>query len=760
MTDTPRADLREQAVAVFDYLHRAGRLAATASALRRPLGTAALPPEGALDRLLHVAWSVGALAVRREATADVLLGLDPDSTVLVHDGALAVVAAALPRRNALRLVRPETGETETVAVRALLGPDGRVPVLTITDAARASTGDPLSHGYDGGYGGGDGGGPGGDGSGHVAFGNEDSHHTSLRDALRQVRRMLRPEGRDLWTIGGYALAVGLTSLVLPLVSQALIDAVSLGVYTNQVIVLGGVIALGMLLNGSFAIVQHYAVDLLQRRVFVRTGLDIARRLPRIRHAVFNDAYAPELVNRFFDTVTFQKAVAKLLLDGLAYTLVAVASLALLAVYSPFFLVISVIVLLFVPLVVFGLGYGGLATSVDESQGKYALARWLEEIGRAQTSFKLYAPPTFVHARADAISAHYVGTRGAHFRVLARQSVASLVFRTIVTLVALGIGGRLVVDGQLSLGQFVAAELTLLSLLAALERLVGMLEHGYDLLTAAVKIGALTDLPTDPPGEGALAGTGPLAVSLRGLSFGFGGRPGPFREASLDVPAGAHIAIVGENGTGRTTLAYLLAGVLRPTRGLIALGTQDLARLDAHALRGQVGLAMGTDELFDGTIEENITMGRPLTFDEVWEAVCLAALDGPLLALPEGLQTAVVGTGRSLPGGVARRIMIARALAGRPRLLVLDDATNGLEPAVRDRIIRAVSAEPWWTIIDTSGDAEALRQADAVFVLPGDGGIRASGTPAEAAAEGSPLARLQPEIAAALRALPGLHASAA
>ena len=729
MSDVTPGDLREQAVAAFDYLHRAGRLAVPASALRRPLGTAALSPEAALDRLLHVAWSVGVLAVRREATEDVLLSLDADSTLLVREGALAVVAEALPRRRALRLVAPETGAAETVAVADLLGPAGRVPVLTLTDAARASLGDAGGAGHDHG-----------------------GHGASLRDALRQVRRMLRPERRDLWTIGAYALAVGLTSLVLPLVSQALIDAISLGVYTSQVLVLGGVIATGMLLNGGFGVVQHYAVDLLQRRIFVRTGLGIARQLPRIRHGAFNGTYAPELVNRFFDVVTFQKALAKLLMDGLAYALVAVASLALLAAYSPFFLVLSLVVVLFVPLVVFGLGHGGLATSVDESHEKYALARWLEEIGRAQTSFKLYAPPPFVHARADAIAARYVSTRGAHFHVLARQSVASLVFRTIVTLAALGIGGSLVVDGQLSLGQFVAAELALLSLLTALDQLVAMLEHGFDLLTAAVKIAALTELPTDAPGEDALGGAGPLAVALRGVSFAYPGAPGgPLREVTLDVPAGARVAVVGENGSGRTTLAYLLAGILRPTRGLVALGGQDLARLDAHALRGQVGFVMATDELFDGTIEENITLGRPLTFDQVWEAVRLAALDAPVLALPDGLQTAVVGTGRELPGGVARRIMVARALAGRPRLLVLDDATQGLEPAVRERIGRAVAAAPWWTVVDMSGDPKALRRADAVVVLTRDGTAASAGTPAEAAAEGSVLARLQPETAAALRA---------
>ena len=173
-------------------------------------------------------------------------------------------------------------------------------------------------------------------------------------------------------------------------------------------------------------------------------------------------------------------------------------------------------------------------------------------------------------------------------------------------------------------------------------------------------------------------------------------------------------------------------------------------LDAHALRGQVGLAMGTDELFDGTIEENITVGRALSFEQVWEAVRLAALDAPLLALPDGLQTQVVGTGRALPTGIARRIMIARALAGRPRLLVLDDAYEGLEPAVRDRVVASIYGAPWWTVVDTSDEPAVLAQADEVHVLTREGGFEPAGSPVEAAAPGSTLDRLQPEIAAALR----------
>ena len=722
-------DLREQAVAAFDRLRRADRIAAPASSLRRPLGTAPLTAETVLDRLLHVSWSLGVLAVHRHATADILLSLEPDSTLVVHDGALAVVAEALPRRRALRLWRADTGTAETVSVDDLLGPAGRASVLTVADAERSYLGADDHHDH--------------------------HHHHSLKGTTAQLFRMLRPERRDLWTIIAYALAVGLTSLVLPLVSQALIDAISLGVYTSQVLVLGGVVAVGMLLNGGFGVVQHYAVDLLQRRIFVRTGLGIARRLPRIQHGAFNDTYAPELVNRFFDVVNLQKSLAKILMDGLAYALVAVASLALLAVYSPFFLALSVVAALFVPFVVFGLGRGGLGTSVDESHEKYALARWLEEVGRTQTSFKLYAPPPYVHARADTVAARYVDARGQHFRVILRQQVASLLFRTVVTLAALGIGGALVVDGQLSLGQFVAAELALLSLLSALDRLVNMLEHGFDLLTAVHKLSNVTDLPTDPAGIDALpAGDGPLAVSIRGVSFSYPGRPNaPLRGASLEVPAGARVNIVGENGSGRTTLSYLLAGVMRPSAGMIALGGHDLSRLDAHGLRGQVGLALGSDELFDGTLEENITMGRPLSFEQVWAAVQIAALDAPVLTLPDGLQTQIVGAGRSLSGGLARRIMIARAVASGPRLLVLDDAYEGLEPAVRARIARAIYADRRWTVIDTSDDPGVLGLADAVHVLTRDGVFAQAGTPAEARAPDSALAQLQPETAAALRAAP-------
>ena len=739
MPDSRPADLREQAAAAFDHLHRAGHVAMPADALRRHLGTAPISPDALLDRLRHVGWNVGVLGVPQRATADVLLHLDPDASLLVDGGELCVVTRASPRRREVALLRLGDGRAEVVPVDRLLGGRDRVDVLTFAGADRTYLTRPTAapHGFDG--------------HGHGSHADEGE----LKGTAGRLFALLRQERRDLWTILAYAVAVGLTSLVIPLVSQALIDAISLGVYTNQVVVLGAVVAAGMLLNGGFGIVQHYAVDLLQRRILVRTGLEIAHRLPLIHHGAFRDAYAPELVNRFFDVVNVQKSLAKLLLDGLGYALVAVASLTLLAVYSPFFLALSVLAVLFLPVAVFGLGRGGLGTSVRESHEKYDLARWLEEVGRAQTSFKLYAPPTYVQARADAVAAEYVRARGAHFRVLVRQSVGSVVFRTVMTLMALGIGGLLVIDGQLTLGQFVAAELALLSLLAALERIVAMLEHGFDLLTGVHKLSHVTDLPTDPPGGDPLPRRdGPMAVALRSVSYAYGGRPAaPFQRADLEVAPGERVNVIGENGGGKTTLAHLLLGVLRPTGGMVALDGLDLARADLHSVRQQVGLALSADELFDGTIEDNITMGRPFAFDELWEAVRIAALDAPLLALPDGLRTPVVGSGRSLPGGVVRRIMIARAVIGRPRLLVLDDAYEGLEPAVRDRIVEAVYGAPWWTVIDTSDEPDVVRRADTVYLLGRDGRFEAAGAPEAAASDGSPLALHQPEIAASLRALP-------
>lgn len=511
------------------------------------------------------------------------------------------------------------------------------------------------------------------------------------------------ERRDIGAVLVYAVLGGLLALVLPLGTQAVVNTVAFGVFTPNLWVLCGLVLVGLLAGGGLFVLERYIVDLLQRRLFVRTTFDVAYRLPRIRESALAGHYAPELVNRFFDVLTLQKTLGKVLLDGSSAALTVLFSLILLAAYHPIFLVFDVIVLLFLPFVVAILGRGGLATSVAESTNKYAVANWLEEVARCRVSMKLAGTPPRVFERVDALTSDYVRARHAHFRVLARQLVGSEVFRALLVVGALGIGGSLVIRQQLSLGQFVAAEVVVLYLASALQKLVAQLEHVYDLLTALHKLGIITEMPLErePARVVPALEFGPAGLQLRDVVFSYGGRRPVLDGATATIAPGERVSLIGR---GKSSLVALVTRLHEPGSGLIELDGIDVRTIDPEELRVQVGVVEGRrDQIFEGTLEENVTMGRPLPHADVRWAIATAQLADEIGALPEGLQTSLPATGANLSESVCTRILCARAIVGRPRLLIVDDALAGLPPDLHVRLLDALWREPGWTLIDLSQD---------------------------------------------------------
>jgi ABC-type bacteriocin/lantibiotic exporter with double-glycine peptidase domain len=383
-------------------------------------------------------------------------------------------------------------------------------------------------------------------SGFADHSTLDSDHGPTGRELGQLWRLLMLERRDIGAVLVYAVLGGLLALVLPLGTQAVVNTVAFGVFTPNLWVLCALVLVGLLAGGSLFVMERYIVDLLQRRLFVRTTFDVAYRLPRIREGALADHYAPELVNRFFDVLTLQKTLGKVLLDGSSAALTVLFSLILLAAYHPIFLVFDVIVVLFLPFVVVVLGRGGLATSVAESTNKYAVANWLEEVARCRVSMKLAGNPPRVFERIDALTSGYVRARHAHFRVLARQLVGSEVFRALLVVGALGIGGSLVIRQQLSLGQFVAAEVVVLYLAGALQKLVAQLEHVYDLLTALHKLGLITGMPLErePARVVPAPASGPAGLHLRDVVFSYRARRPVLDGATAAIAPGERVSLIG------------------------------------------------------------------------------------------------------------------------------------------------------------------------------------------------------------------------
>jgi ABC-type bacteriocin/lantibiotic exporter with double-glycine peptidase domain len=466
-----------------------------------------------------------------------------------------------------------------------------------------------------------------------------------RHILDKLLLLYNQEKKDIWVVISYAAIVGLLSLIVPLSASAIVNAVMLGIFTTQLVMLCVVVAIALGVIGAFEVVKRYVTDVLQRRIFVRTSFEIAHRLPRMTQSAFNEEYAPEVVNRFFDVLTVQKNIGKFLLDGTSSVLITLIGLILLAVYHPFFVLFNIFLLGFVPILIFVLGRGGLRTSIKESKKKYAVASWLQEIARNQASFKLYSTSEYVYQRIDAIAVEYVQARHKHFTVLARQLIGSVAFRAFATVGVLGIGGSLVMDNQLSIGQLVAAELVVVAILSAMEKLIEQFENHYDLFTAVDKIAHVTDRPVEAIGgeEGPIY-QGAASVSFKNVKFGYDSEKMVLSDITLDVAAGSRVSLVGASGSGKTTISTLLLGLYPPKGGIIKLNGYDISRLNLKRLRQIASIVMEQNEIFDGSIEENITMGRNFTYKELMWAMQTARMNDEVELLPKGLHTHLLPEG--------------------------------------------------------------------------------------------------------------------
>lgn len=529
--------------------------------------------------------------------------------------------------------------------------------------------------------------------------------------FRRLRALLGAERRDLGAVLVYAVAVGLLSLATPLAMQVLINWLAFGALQQPIVVLSVILLGCLVLAAGLRALQRIAVEIIQRRIFVRMVADLAMRLSRVRVSAFDRQYGPELVNRFFDVLTVQKAVSSLMLDGLGAALQALVGLTLLAAYHPILLGYDVVVVAALGGVLFLGGRGAQGTAIKESKAKYAVASWVEELARHPLVFKMGSGRTLALERADQLARGYLETRDKHWKIYLRQFSGALVLQALATVGLLALCGWLVLDGALTVGQLVAAEFIVTSALAGFTKFAGKLDTFYDLLAGIDKLGQLVDLPQErAAGLPSTAAQGPAGVRLEGARFRWPSGAAGVGPIDLDIPPGQHTVLLGRPGAGKSTLADLVLGVRRPTGGAVLRDGVDLDDLRPEVAYQEAALARGVD-IVHGTVEENVALGRGGAARlDVRRALEQVGLSEAVRALPDRLETMLGPTGSPLSGSQALRLMLARALANEPRLVVIDGLLDAV-PAEERPALLAPFVQPdaaWTTLVFTeAADVAAL-----------------------------------------------------
>ena len=547
-----------------------------------------------------------------------------------------------------------------------------------------------------------------------------SHHPRLNPAKRFLA-LLRAEEQDIRTLMIFSVFAGILYLAAPLAVDAVVTNLAFGgqsqPYLQALVVLSvalfACLALQAVVNGF----QYYTSDIIQRRIFVRTASDLAYRLPRVKAESLDGVHAPELVNRFLDVVTVQKSTAVLLLDGVNVVFSTLIGMILLSLYHPLLLVFVLGLLSSIVLALWLLGRGAVASSIRESMMKYDLVGWFEEIAHFPFLFKGPGGYRLAFERANQLATDYIHARTRHFQILMRQISGLLILQVFAAATLLCLGGYLVISQQITLGQLVASELIMGTIVAALAKMGKNLEAWYDAMAAMEKIGHLFDLEIErEDGEQPERRPGGAEITANGLTFGFKDVP-LFENRHFTLRPGCRAAIIGPHGSGASTLLDILFGLRQPTGGFVSIDGLDLRSWYLESLRETVML-LRRDEIVDATIVENLRLGRiDIGMDEIRAALTRVGLLDELLHLPDGLNLCLKIGGAPLSGNQRTRLLFARALVQRPKLLLVDELFDGLDASSFNSLADVVLGKSHpWTVVLATRDHQVLKKCDEVIEL--------------------------------------------
>jgi ABC-type bacteriocin/lantibiotic exporter with double-glycine peptidase domain len=533
--------------------------------------------------------------------------------------------------------------------------------------------------------------------------------------LMRLNSILMFQKGDILKVAIFAFAVAVLSLVIPIAVENLVNTVAFGVLLWPLLVIEGILVVCLALAASIKAMQVYLVEIMQRRLFVNTVDKLSAHFPYVNLDEMDNHLGSSIAYRFLEISTLQKSMASLLLDALGIIISSIVGMVVLAFYHPFLLGFDLFLISVCSTLFLLLGWGGVRSSIKESHEKYEMADWLESLLGSPKAIRLHADANFPAQKSNLLLFNYLSSRKSHFQVVWRQTLFSLGLQVVANALLLGLGGWLVINRQLTLGQLVAGEIIVTLIVASLAKFGKYAEIFYDLITSAEKLGMLSDLPVQKKGGSELKKTlagidvriiQPVLKQDKQLS----GKDVHFLHSE-------RAAIVGPDAN---SLFEMISGLRSPKDIHIELDGIDVRGIAMHNLDGQIGL-ISTPEIFPGTLFQNVSLGRQFVGDvEVRDALDKVGFLKKAMSMPNGLES-VIGKG-SLVITPQEEILltIARVIAGKPRLLLVDKIVDLLDFDSRKRILsELVNPLSRWTLLVSSNNPEVVasfeRKEEIIFL---------------------------------------------
>lgn len=529
--------------------------------------------------------------------------------------------------------------------------------------------------------------------------------------LARLGLLIDLETRVLAILVSYAVAIGIFSLVIPLTVQELTNTFAYAIEPIMIVTFALIMLIGLLFIGFFRVLQTSTVETLFQRLYVRIALAMTEHLPRIRQ----EAFAPTQAYRFMEAEMLARAIIVVLVDVINVLVSGLTGMTILVFYHPNFLVYNTFLLAGFVLVAVVSGQGVVRATKTVSEKNYDIMTWVQDIANNRLYFKASRSAPFLLGKTDGLLDEYLAARRARANILTwRQYRSIVVWEAVCHSGMIGLGGWLLSAGQITLGQFVAAEVIVSTLLLNLDTVTRRIYAMTYVLTSlgeldrvfalpkheAFGMGTSTNLP-DP----AICG---VHLTCKEVAFAYPNSPPAFEHFNVEIAPGEKLAVLVQSSTQKSTLALVLAGLYRPTAGVIRYNDVDLREVTMDYINGARGLVLDSHPtLFGGTLEENISLGRAsIRFEDLRWAIRFVELEDEIDRLPRGLETQVESGGTHFTKSQILRILVARAIVTRPPLLIFDGTLHNVEPSPRQILLRRLCSkeESWSAIFVTNDDA--------------------------------------------------------
>lgn len=519
----------------------------------------------------------------------------------------------------------------------------------------------------------------------------------LFDEIKMLFRQIVAEDRGFIVLALlYGAAISLLTLAVPVSVQFLVNSVAHIASLQAVIILSTILFLLLVFSGLFHAIQTYVMELFERRIFARLSAEFTLRFIHADYQQVERLNRNELVNRFFDIMSIQRIVPNLIIGMFALILQMVVGVVLVSFYHPWFLAFNLCFVLLVWLIWRVWGNGAMRKAIDMSAAKYRTARHLEDVARAVNYFKSNTRQSYAIDKTERLVSDYMRHRVEFFRFSFAQHIAFLSLYALASSLLLGLGGWLVIKGELTLGQLVAAELVLSAVFYGISRLGYGLVQCYELGAGLEEINQLYELPVEKPSGARLLSDHPVEVQFHHAHF----RPSDEREASLHVmiEAGEHALVYSNSNQLQHLFLQAVKGYLAPVKGRVSLSGLDVNELDRQQLRDRI-IAIDRAGVIECTVIEYLRMNCPdVTMSAIYDVLRDVELQQTIDELELGFDTPLGFSGLPLSATETMRLKLASALLAKPRLLVLTEYFDTLSYARRQRIMQRLCAQKNFTLM--------------------------------------------------------------